>query len=92
MPEKGEISLHEVKIYRTFTNSPSSWFTNKEIATATGVAQRTVRLHTFRLVQLGILDLAEVFPAHKFRFAKAADKRNKGYFLRLETACDVFSW
>lgn len=34
MPEKGEISLHEVKLYRIFTASPSAWMTNKEVAAA----------------------------------------------------------
>lgn len=90
MPEKGEISLHEVKLYRSFTGSPEKWVSNRDVAQMTGVAERTVRMHTLRLVNLGILDMAEVFPAHRFRLAKMADKRNKGYVTRLENACEVF--
>lgn len=90
MPEKGEISIHEVKIYRAFTSASQSWLTNKDIATSTKVGERTVRMHTLRHVQLGILDLAEVFPAHRFRLSQMADKRNRAYLQRLENACEVF--
>lgn len=90
MVEKGEISLHEAKLYRVFTGSPASWITNKEVASTSGIAERTARLHTLRLVKLGILDLAEVFPAHRFRLSQMADKRNRGYLQRLNGACEVF--
>jgi hypothetical protein len=90
MPEKGEISIHEARLYRVFTAAPTSWLTNREVAEAAKIAERTARLHTLRLVQLGILDLAEVFPAHKFRLAQQADKRNRGYLTRLENVCEVF--
>ncbi len=90
MSEKGEISIHEARLYRVFTAAPASWLTNREVAEAAKIAERTARLHTLRLVQLGILDLAEVFPAHKFKLAQAADKRNRGYLTRLENVCEVF--
>lgn len=90
MVEKGEISLHEVKLYRVFTDTPSEWLTNKEVAASSGVAERTARMHTLRLVKLGILDLAEVFPAHRFKLSSMANKRNQSYLLRLERACEVF--
>lgn len=90
MQEKGEISAHEVRLYRVFTNSPLAWFTNKEVAASSRIAERTARMHTLRLVKLGILDLAEVFPAHKFRLSQMADKRNRGYLQRINNACEVF--
>jgi hypothetical protein len=43
-----------------------------------------------KLVNLGIFDQAEVFPAHRYRLAEMADKRNKGYALRIEQAMSVF--
>jgi len=88
--EKGEISIHEARLYRVFTKSPATWLTNKEIAQQAKIAERTARLHTLRLVKLGILDLAEVFPAHKFKLPQTADKRNRGYLTRLENVCEVF--
>lgn len=52
--------------------------------------KRTARQHTRRLVDLGVLDMAEVFPAHRFRLSAKADKRKRAYLARLERACEVF--
>lgn len=43
-----------------------------------------------KLVDLGLLDQAEVFPAHRYRLSSKADKRNKSYLQRLERAAEVF--
>ena len=69
----------------------TTWMTNKQIAELAGVAERTARQHTFNLVKLGVLDLAEVFPAHKYRMSEKASKRNASYVNRLELARSVFS-
>lgn len=87
--ERNEISEHEVRIYLTLKNS-GTWMTNAEIADTANVAPRTARAHTLKLVKLGILDLAEVFPAHRYRIASTASKRNAGYHHRLENAQAVF--
>ena len=88
--ERNEVSVHQVKIYVAIKNA-AGWITNKEIATAAGVAERTARQHSLNLVKLGVLDLAEVFPAHKYRFSEKAAKRNAAYVNRLESARQVFS-
>lgn len=88
--ERSEISEHEVKIYMLLKAQPEKWFTHKEIATGTGVAERTVRMHTVRFVKLGLLDLAELFPAHRYRFSEKGHRRNKSYTLRLESAAEIF--
>ena len=87
--EHAEISLHQLKVYRYLLDA-RSWLSNRDIATATGVAARTVRQHTLRLVHLGICDQAEVFPGHWYRYSDQAPKRNKAYLLRLQEAEKVF--
>ena len=88
--EKGEISIHEARLYKTFVLSPETWFSNREAAKLAEISERTARMHTLRLVKLGILDLAEVYPGHRFRLSKMADKRNKSYMQRLDNVCEIF--
>jgi hypothetical protein len=88
--ESNEISLHQAKVFR-FVKSQQNWVTAKDIAMATEIAGRTARLHCLKLVQLGIFDQVEVFPAHRYQFSKFAGKRNKAYLQRLEQACAIFS-
>ena len=66
------------------------WVTNKDIAQGTGVSVRRVSFHTNNLVQLGILDQAEVSPGHRFTLSPKADKRNIGYVRRLQQAGEIF--
>lgn len=87
--ERNEISLHEVKAFLAL-RSASDWITSKDIAERAGIAPRTARLHALRLVRLGIVDQAEVFPAHRYRLASNARNRNVNYLQRLEQACEVF--
>jgi len=88
--ERNEISLHEVKVYRVLKGSPEKWFTNAEIAEAGGLKKRTARTHTLRFANLGIIEQAEVFPSHKFKFSAKAGKRNGGFLKRLELADELF--
>jgi hypothetical protein len=85
--ERNEISIQEIKIFLALSKE---WKTNKEISKLSGVPERTVRMHTHWFVCLGISDLAEVFPGHRFRLSEKADKRNFSYFNRLEHAQTVF--
>lgn len=87
--EKGEISIHQVRIV-DFVRENGSWVTAKEIAAGAEVAERTARHHALSLVNLGIFDQAEVFPAHRYKYSDKAEKRNKAYCLRLESARSVF--
>lgn len=87
--ERNEISAHELRVYLVVAGA-AGWMTNAEIAAAAKVAPRTARLHTLRLVKLGVFDQAEVFPAHRFRISAKAAKRNIGYVQRLEKAREAF--
>ena len=88
--ERNEVSLHEIKVFIALRKQPDEWLTNKEISESSGVAPRTTRVHTLRLVKLGMLEQAEVFPAHRYRWSSKASKRNAAYAQRLEVAAEVF--
>lgn len=88
--ETNEVSLHQILVYLAVKNAGSAWITAREIAERSGVAPRTARAHSLKLVKLGIFDQAEVFPAHRYRLATTADQRKKGYLLRIEQAMSVF--
>lgn len=86
-----EVSIHELKIYLALKGDSSRWLTNAQIAEKIGgIAERTVRAHTSRLVSAGLVERAEVFPGHRFRLSQKADKRGDGYLQRLEKAREVF--
>jgi DNA-binding IclR family transcriptional regulator len=88
--ERSEVSRHEVSVYQTLAAAGTGWLTSKEIAERAGVAPRTARAHALKLVQLGVVDQAEVFPGHRYRLAEHAAKRNRGYVDRLTRAAEVF--
>lgn len=89
--ERNEISIHEVKIYKALAANADRWVTNQEVVeTIDHVAPRTVRQTTKKLVELGLVEQAEVFPAHRFKLSEHAAQRNKGYLDRLNRAADVF--
>jgi hypothetical protein len=87
--ERAEISEHMVRIWRWLSDR-ESWETSASIAIGAGVSGRTARAHAHRLVGLGLLDQAEVFPGHRYRVSKLAEKRNKAFVLRLQEAASVF--
>lgn len=88
--ERSEVSIHEVRIFQYLQSVKGGWVTAKDVGEKARVAPRTARAHLLRFVQLGVADQAEVFPAHRYRLAAKADKRNGSYVLRLETAVEVF--
>jgi hypothetical protein len=87
--ETNEVSLHLVKVFDA-AKSHGGWLTSKRLAELSGVAPRTSRAHARRLVDLGMFDLAEVFPGHRYRLSALAEKRNKAMFQRLDNARDAF--
>lgn len=92
--EHGEVSVHEALVARALRNS-GAWMTHHDIRaaiTTMAVADRTVRHHVLRLVGLGLVDKAEVFPAHRYRWSEMAGKRNLAYLQRLDRAIEVFGF
>jgi len=93
MKETNEISVHAARIYATLRDRAANgkgWMTAHEIASASEVAPRTARAYAKRFVDAGIVDLAEVFPAHRYRLSTLAKNRNRTYDQRLEQACEIF--
>jgi len=88
--ERNEISIHELSVWLALKRA-GKWITNDELfAMVDGVRPRTVRTHTKKFVELGLVDLAEVFPGHRYRISEMASKRNKAYVLRLDAAIEQF--
>jgi hypothetical protein len=88
--ERGEVSLHEVRVVLALKGTPDTWLTNREISAAASVAERTARQHTLRLVKLGLIDQVQVFPGHRYKWSSKAGNRNAAYERRLQTAIEVF--
>lgn len=88
--ERNEISIHETRSFVALVKNNEKWITSKELAKEADIAQRTARAFCLKFTKLGLVDLAEVFPAHKYRISEKASKRNAAYFARLQKACDVF--
>ena len=87
--EKSEISHHELRTYKAL-KSATTWLTSREIAAQAKISPRTARAHVTKFVNLGLIDVAEVFPGHRYRWSEKADKRNAAYLKRLERAMEVF--
>jgi hypothetical protein len=83
------ISAHEVKLLLVFRREPERWLANGEVAEAAQISPRTARLHTSRLVEIGVLDVERVHPASKFRLAREPGKAGRAYLERLERAREV---
>ena len=88
-----EPTKFSVHLWRVFDAARSSgqWLTSRDIAIRSGVAGRTARAHASRLAGLGLFEVAEVFPAYRYRISKLADKRSKAMLQRLEAAGQVFA-
>lgn len=86
--ETAEISTHFLSVFKALRDG-RGWHTSKGVAATANVSDRTARAHLLKLVQLGIADQAEVFPAHRYRFSDKAEKRNKAMILRLRQAEEV---
>lgn len=88
MFETNEVSIHAVRVFTAL--EAGTWMTAAQLATEAKVAPRTARLYCRRFVDAGIVELAELYPQHRYRLAPKADRRNKAYVLRLRQARDAF--
>lgn len=88
--ERSEVSVHEARAYAAFARQGGRWITSKDLAREAGIAERTARAFCLKFTSLGLVDLAEVFPAHRYRLSDKAARRNAAYVRRLETAQEVF--
>lgn len=89
MSEGTTVSEHMVRVVACLRGNPSTWFHSDQIAESAKVAKRTARAHATRLVALGMLDVAEVFPGRRYRWSEKAEKRNAAWLRRVEQAAEV---
>src|SRR5438309_558618 len=87
--ESRSISIQEIRVFQTLRAHAGEWLTNHEIAEEAAVADRTARAHTAHFVEVGIAEVAELFPAHRYRLTDRASLTDAGYFDRLEQAVAV---
>ena len=66
------------------------WRTSRELAEQAAIARRTARAFAQKFAHLGIIETAEVFPAHRYRLAPKAGKTNAAYVVRLGRASSAF--
>ena len=88
--ETAEISSHLLRVFTTLRDE-QGWITAQALSAKAEVARRTARAHLARLVKLGLADVAEVYPGHRYRLSPMAEKRNKGMLERLKAAEEVFA-
>lgn len=85
--ERNEVSRHEISVYQSL--STGQWMTAMEVSKAADVAPRTARAHLLKLVGLGVVEQANVFPGHRYRLSAHAAQRNQGYTDRLTRAASA---
>lgn len=75
--DRKKISRHEVEVFHLLHLDLEKWHSVQDLAAALkdkNIADRTVRLHVSRFAQAGLLEIAEIFPAKRYRLmAKGGD-------------------
>lgn len=84
------ISVHEVRLLQLFRTQPERWLTNAEAAEAACISPRTARLHTSRLVELGVLEVQRLVPASRFRLGSQPGEQGQAYLERWNQAREVY--
>lgn len=60
------------------------WATAIEVAATSGVAGRTTRHHLTRLVKVGVVELVEAFPGHRYRWSTAPSEKCEAFVVKLD--------
>ena len=84
------VSRHAVRVFEALRENRGRWRTSDELAAAAGVLPRTARAHLTKLVRLGAVETAPVWPTH-YRLAEAMPGEPAEYVRRLEQAAEVFT-
>jgi DNA-binding transcriptional ArsR family regulator len=82
------ISRHRVQVFLALKTG-KNWWTNEELADATGISPRTARAHTKALTDMGIVEAAAVFPGYRYRLSPNAERDNKNYVARMTEAAEI---
>lgn len=85
---KTEVSIHLARVWRLLGTS-EEWLSNREIASRTGIAQRTARAHTRYLLDIGLIERQEVFPRHLYKRCTEAERQHVRAWKHLESCTEV---
>lgn len=88
--KRADGSIHEARVYRCLTDATPMWLSAREVAERAQVAQRTARGHLLAFVKSGVLDVALVFPEHRYRLSDTAAVESSQAVKRLRYNCEVF--
>ena len=86
---KNEISIQECRFFDVLFKADGKWLTSKEIAEKANISGRTARMLNLRYAKLGISELVNVFPAHRYRLLKSSPK-GIDYLRKVKNACEIF--
>jgi DNA-binding MarR family transcriptional regulator len=81
------ISIHEVRAF-AFLKQRDSWTTNKELAEGARIAGRTAAAVTAKFSELGLVEIAQVFPERRYRLVKR--KIGAAYLASIQQAAEAF--
>lgn len=85
------VSIQEARVFLVLRQNAGKWLSSHAIAAqALGVALRTVRAYTTKYARLGLVEVARVFPGHRYRLKEKAAEIDSDLFRRIEKAVDVF--
>ena len=71
-----EISPHQVKTHQVLAAKRDQWLTNQDLARLLpDVAGRTIRQHTKRLTEMGVLEESRLFGGCRYRYLKTPNRR-----------------
>src|SRR5262245_691416 len=93
MNDRTEVSVQEVRVARALQERRDRWSTPEQLyAELEGrVSPRTVRLHTRRLAEAGLVEVREVFPAWLYRWAPDAERHGAQQLARIRAAEEAFA-
>ncbi len=87
--DRDQVSKQEVMIFRTLRGAVA-WTTSAALARAATVAGSTARLHLRRYVALGLVDVVQLHPGHRYRWvSKVPAGAAAAYLKRLKRASDI---
>ncbi len=86
-----KISIQEARFFLTLKRAKGSWRTSKELADDAGVSPHTARMYARRLTEMGLTEVARLYPGFRYRLS---DKQHKGlgkeYLTKLNRAVEAF--
>lgn len=85
-----KISRHEVEVFHLLRLDREKWYSVQDLAAALkekNIADRTVRLHVSRFAQAGLLEIAEIFPAKRYRLSEKGG--DAGFRSKLEQTAAI---